>query len=114
MEFDGLFGFQTTSTRLLRQFGKLEMLDAFKKRDGDLPTPGKSGSNMQVAEKFIDGFEISSIEIIANAKGISDFSIGHPKNSKSLSQSFADSCVQTIERQRTVIMSTVRMQVMKH
>ena len=106
MEFDGLFGFQTTSTRLLRQFGKLEMLDAFKKRESDLPTPGKAGSNMQVAEKFVDGFEISSIEIIANAKGISDFSIGHPKNSKSLSQSFADSCVKTIERQRTVIMST--------
>ena len=106
MEFDGLFGFQTTSTRLLRRFGKSEMLDAFKKRESDLPTPGKAGSNMQVAEKFVDGFEISSIEIIANAKGISDFSIGHPKNSKSLSQSFADSCVKTIDRQRTVILST--------
>ena len=106
MEFDGLFGFETTATRLLKKFGKSEMLDAFKKRESDLPIPGKTGSNMQVAEKFVDGFEISSIEIIANAKGISDFSIGHPKNSKSLSQSFADSCVKTIDRQRTVIIST--------
>ena len=106
MEFDGLFGFETIATRLLKQFGKSEMLDEFKKRESDLPIPGKTGSNMQVAEKFVDGFEISSIEIIANAKGISDFSIGHPKNSNSLSQSFADSCVKTIDRQRTMIIST--------
>ena len=106
MEFDGLFGFETIATRLLKKFGKSEMLDAFKKRESDLPIPGKAGSNMQVAEKFVDGFEISSIEIIANAKGISDFSICHPKNSASLSQSFADSCVKTIDRQKTMIIST--------
>ncbi len=106
MEFDGLFGFQTTSTRLLRQFGKSEMLDAFKKRESDLPTPGKMGPNMQVAEKFVDGFEISSIEIIANTAGMSDFSIGHPKNSTSLSQQFTNSSVKTVERQRTMIIST--------
>ncbi len=106
MEFDGLFGFETTSTRLLRQFGKSEMLDAFKKRDGDLPVPGKIGSNIHLAEKFVDGFEISSIEIIANAGGMIDFSIDHPKNSASLSQSFAKSSVKTIDRQRTIIIST--------
>ena len=106
MEFDGLFGFETIATRLLKQFGKSEMLDAFKKRESDLPISGKVGSNMQLAEKFVDDFEISSIEIIANAKGISDFSIGHPKNSTSLSQSFANSCVKTIDRQRTMIIST--------
>jgi hypothetical protein len=106
MEFDGLFGFETIATRLLKQFGKSEMLDAFKKRDGDLPIPGKIGPNMQLAEKFVDGFEISSIEIIANVKGIYDFSIGHPKNSISLSQSFVNSCVKTIDRQRTMIIST--------
>jgi len=82
------------------------MLDAFKKREGDLPVPGKAGSNMQVAEKFVDGFEISSIEIIANAKGISDFSVGHPKDSISLLPSFAESSIKTIERQRTMIVST--------
>ena len=106
MEFDGLFGFETTATRLLKQFGKSEMLNAFKKRDGDLPSPGKMGSNMQLAEKFVDGFEISSIEIIANANGISDFSIGHPKELKSLSQAFANSSVKKIERQKSIILST--------
>ena len=106
MEFDGLFGFQTTSTRLLRQFGKSEMLDAFKKRESDLPSPGNICSSMQLAEKFIDDFEISSIEIIANSKGISDFSIGHPKDSKSLSQSFSNSSLKKIERQKTMIVST--------
>ena len=106
MEFDGLFGFETISTRLLRQFGKPQMLDAFKKRDSDLPMPGKVGGNMQVAEKFVDGFEISSIEIISNSNGISDFSIGHPKNTESLSQSFANSSMKTLERQRTMIVST--------
>ena len=106
MEFDGLFGFETIATRLLKQFGKSSMLDAFKKRDGDLPNSGKVGSNMQIAEKFIDGFEISAIEIMGNAKGISGFSVGHPKDSISLLPSFADSSVKTIEHQRTMIVST--------
>ena len=106
MEFDGLFGFETTATRLLKQYGKSDMLDAFKKREGDLPSPGKTGSSMHVAEKFVDGFEISSIEIIASINGISNFSIGHPKESKSLSQAFADSSLKKIERQKTMIVST--------
>jgi len=106
MEFDGLFGFETTATRLLKQFGKSDMLDAFKKREDDLPSPGKTGSSMHVAEKFVDGFEISSIEIIANINGISNFSIGHPKESKSLSQAFADSSMKKIDRQKTMIIST--------
>ena len=61
---------------------------------------------MHVAEKFVDGFEISSIEIIASINGISNFSIGHPKESKSLSQAFADSSLKKIERQKTMIVST--------
>ena len=106
MEFDGLFGFETISTRLLKRFGKSQMLDAFKKRDGDTPNPGKAIPNVDIAKKFVDGFDISSIELVANSKGISDLSVGHPKDSISLRKSFADSCTKTMERQRTMIVST--------
>ena len=71
MEFDGLFGFETIATRLLKRFGKSQMLDAFNKRTGDTPNSGKETQNVEIAKKFVDNFEISSIETVANSKGIS-------------------------------------------
>jgi hypothetical protein len=106
MEFDGLFGFETIATRLLKRFGKSQMLDAFNKRTGDTPNSGKETQNVEIARKFVDNFEISSIETVANSKGISDISVGHPKDSISLTKSFANSCVKTVEQQRTMIVST--------
>ena len=41
MEFDGMFGFETVSTRLLKKFGTESMLSAYEKRKGDLPLPGQ-------------------------------------------------------------------------
>ena len=72
MEFDGLFGYNTISTKLLRRFGKDNMLEAYEKREGNLPLPGYELQTMQVAKKFTDGFEISAIEIVANQTGIVD------------------------------------------
>jgi hypothetical protein len=106
MEFDGLFGFETNSTRLTKRFGKSEMLDAFKKRNGDHPNPGQSLPSIQVANNFVDSFEISSIEIISNSNGIIDFSIGHPKSTMSLSNLFAKSCLLNLEIHKTFILST--------
>jgi len=42
MEFDGLFGYETISTRLLKKFGTELMLSAYEKRKGDLPSPGQN------------------------------------------------------------------------
>jgi hypothetical protein len=66
MEFDGLFGYNTISTKLLRRFGKDNMLEAYEKREGNLPSPGYELKTMDVAKKFTDEFEISAIEIISN------------------------------------------------
>ena len=37
MEFDGLFGYETIATRLIKKFGKEEMLNAYNQRKGNLP-----------------------------------------------------------------------------
>ena len=39
MGFDGLFGYETIATRLLKKFGNELMLSAYEKRKGDLPSP---------------------------------------------------------------------------
>ena len=39
MEFDGLFGYETIATRLLKKFGDELMLSAYEKRKSDLPSP---------------------------------------------------------------------------
>ena len=106
MEFDGLFGFETNSTRLTKRFGKSKMLDAFKKRDSDIPKPGQPSPSIQVANEFVDSFEVSSIEIISNSSGIIDFAIGHPKSTMALSGLFAKSCTQNLEPHKTFILST--------
>ena len=106
MEFDGLFGFETNSTRLTKRFGKSEMLDAFKKRNNDSPNPGQNLATIQVANNFVDSFDISSIEIISNSNGMIDFSVGHPKSTMPLSNSFAKSCSQTSDAHKTFILST--------
>jgi len=105
MEFDGLFGFDTISTKLLRRFGKDQMLSAYEKRQGNLPNPGKETESIQIAKNFANTFEISAIEIVANQKGIADLSIGHPSNTISISKTLA-SFTKSIEKHRTLLIST--------
>ncbi len=106
MEFDGLFGYNTMSTKLLRRFGKDNMLEAYEKREGNLPLPGYDLQTMQVAKKFTDGFEISSIEIVANQTGIIDVATGHPSSTFSLSKSLSSLAIQETEKHRVAIVST--------
>src|SRR5579864_1091380 len=106
MEFDGLFGYDTMSTKLLRRFGKDNMLEAYEKREGNLPLPGYELQTMQVAKKFTDGFEISAIEIVANQTGIIDIAIGHPSSTFSLSKSLSSATMHELEKHRVVIVST--------
>ncbi|MDE1724824.1 MAG: transcriptional regulator [Thaumarchaeota archaeon] len=106
MEFDGLFGYDTVSTKLLRRFGKDNMLEAYEKREGNLPMPGYDLQPMQVAKKFTDGFEISSIEIVANQTGIVDIATGHPSSTFLLSKSLSSIATQESEKHRVAIIST--------
>ncbi len=106
MEFDGLFGFETIATRLVKKFGNDEMLSAYLQRKGDLPVPGEIVDNIQIAKKFTDSFEIKAIEITANLKGAVDISIGHPSSTMSISKTFSDSVSKQVEKHRTMMIST--------
>ena len=52
LDLDGLFGFSTTAVKLLRKFGKEEMLSAYTKRAGNTPTPGRLTKCSEVANNF--------------------------------------------------------------
>ncbi len=106
MEFDGLFGYNTISTKLLRRFGKEKMLEAYEKREGNEPRPGQDLKTMGIAKSFVDGFEISAIETVANTTGIVDVSIGHPSNTSSLSKSLFSITVNEIGKHRILVIST--------
>jgi len=106
MEFDGLFGYETISTRLLKKFGTELMLSAYEKRNGDLPSPGQNVESFQTARKFSDKFDILAIEIIANSNGIYDLSVGHPSSTASISKSFGITATKDIGKHKTMIIST--------
>jgi hypothetical protein len=106
MEFDGLFGFETIATRLIKKFGNEQMLSAYEQRKGDLPAPGEVIDNIQTAKKFTDSFEIMAIEIVANQNGLVDLSIGHPSSTISISKSFGESATKQVEKHRTMMIST--------
>jgi len=106
MEFDGLFGYNTISTKLLRRFGKDNMLEAYEKREGNLPLPGYELKTMDVAKKFTDGFEISAIEMVANQTGVVDIATGHPSLTSSLSKSLSSIAIHEMEKYRVSIVST--------
>jgi hypothetical protein len=106
MEFDGLFGYETISTRLIKKFGLESMLSAYAKRNGNLPTPGQYTESLNEAKKFSDNFEIQGIEIIANSEGIVDFSIGHPSQTLSSTKILESHSIKDIDQQKTMIIST--------
>ena len=106
MEFDGLFGYQTIATRLLKKFGDELMLSAYEKRKGDLPSSGQDVESFQIANSFTDKFDILGIEITANSKGMHDLSIGHPSSTSSISKSFGTNATKDIGKHKTMIIST--------
>ena len=106
MEFDGLFGFNTISTKLVRRFGKDHMLAAYEKRKGNLPAPGEDLQTFIVAQKFTDSFDIAAIEIVANSTGVVDLSVGHPSTTSSISKSLSSIAANEVGKHRTIIVST--------
>lgn len=105
MEFDGLFGFDTIATRLLRRFGKDQMLSAYEKRQGNMPNSGKQTQSIETAKIFVNSFEISAIDLVANQHGIVDVAIGHPSNTMAVSNTMA-TFTKSIEKHRTLLIST--------
>ena len=106
MEFDGLFGYETISTRLIKKFGQDHMLAAYAKRKGNLPSPGQPTDSFEEARNFSGNFEIQGIEVVANSKGIVDFSIGHPSETSSLAKTLESFAIQDIGKQKSMIIST--------
>lgn len=105
MEFDGLFGFNTISTKLVRRFGKEHMLAAYEKRKGNLPAPGEELANFVIAQKFTDAFEIAAIEIVGNSTGVVNLATGHPSLTSSISKSFLPVAINEVGKHRTMIIS---------
>ncbi len=56
VEFNGLFGYETISTRLLKKFGQDHMLSAYAKRKGNLPVPGQPTDSFDEANNFANNF----------------------------------------------------------
>ena len=106
MELDGLFGYETIATRLMRKFGNENMLSAYAKRNGNLPASGQMTETINEAKNFADKFEIHGIEIVANSKGIVDMSIGHPSSTMSLRKSFESTAVKDVGQHKSMIIST--------
>jgi len=106
MEFDGLFGYETISTRLIKKFGLESMLSAYAKRQGNLPTPGQYPESLEEAKKFTNNFEIQGIEIVSNSEGIIDFSIGHPSETLSATKILESHSIKEIGQNKTMIIST--------
>ncbi len=106
MEFDGLFGYETISTRLIKKFGQESMLTAYAKRQGHLPAPGQYPESLQEAKKFTDNFEIQGIEIVANSQGIVDFSIGHPSETMASTKILESNSIKDVGQHKTMVIST--------
>ena len=79
---DGLFGYESACTRLLRRFGEDMMLKAYNRRVADTPSPNGNTPSYQIAQKFADNFEIQSIDILGGQGGIEDLHVGHPASSE--------------------------------
>ncbi|HSD04598.1 MAG TPA: transcriptional regulator [Nitrosopumilaceae archaeon] len=105
IEFDGLFGFNTISTKLVKKYGKEHMLAAYEKRKGNLPAPGEELGNFPIAQKFTDSFEISAIEVVGNSVGVVDLAVGHPSSTSSISKSLLPIAINEVGKHRTMIIS---------
>lgn len=106
MEFDGLFGYETISTRLIKKFGQESMLSAYAKRQGNLPSPGQFPESLEEAKKFTNNFEIHGIELVANSEGIIDFTIGHPSETISTTKILESNSIKDVGQHKTMVIST--------
>ena len=104
-ELDGLLGFETVSSRLVKKYGKDIMKEIFNKRSNNRPAPGKTNSSAHAIKKFTDEFEISSIEITSTQNGIVGIHVGHPSSIDILSN-YTKIITKKIDSSQIVISST--------
>ncbi|MCY3854590.1 MAG: hypothetical protein OXF77_04950 [Thaumarchaeota archaeon] len=103
--FDGLFGFSTAATELLKRSKKQDLLlSAYRKRHGDLPAPGKQTIPLKLAREFVANLDVVSIEIITDSNNVHDIIITHPSSISSLSKSLMSSCI-NIGKQNAMIIN---------
>lgn len=107
-EFDGLFGYETVSTRLIRMFGSESMLGAYARRQGNLPAPGQYPGSLEEARKFADGFEVKAIEVASSSAGIAEVAVGHPSKTASVPKALEAGSIRDVGPQRAVVASTGR------
>jgi hypothetical protein len=76
--FDPLFGYTGVPTCLLKHFGREEMLDAYRARNGDMPKPGVANSALSIAHRFAERFDGTSVEAIIGTRGFADIVVDKP------------------------------------
>lgn len=95
---DGLLGFRTAATRLLRRFGQEHMLSAFAGRAGNMPEPGSASRGFEEARRFADGFEVSCIDVLACPGGVAEVAVGHPSKTMKISSSAEGAAVSDAQK----------------
>ena len=107
MEMDGLFGYETVASRLLRRFGGGEyMLAAYAKRAGNAPAPGAAVPSLDEAASFAGRFEVRCVEALGGPGGLAGLAVGHPSETASLRTEMEASAVRDAGRHRAVVIST--------
>lgn len=106
--FDGLFGYETVSTRLVRRFGHESMLSAYAGRNANVPSAGQATGSFAESTKFADQFEIRAIEIASSSAGVADLAIGHPSKTWGVARALESLAVRDIGGQKSMIISTGR------
>lgn len=106
VEFDGLFGYETISTRLVKRFGQESMLSAYSRRAANTPVPGQTTESFKDATKFVSSFEIQAIETASNSSGIVDLAIGHPSETSLVTKTLESFAVKDVGEQKSMIVST--------
>ena len=104
-ETDGLFGYGTIASRLLRRFGGEKMTAAYERRAGDKPAPGQKTGSAKAAAEFADEFEIRGIEILAASGGAADIAAGHPSETMKIAESLGGAS-RSVEPHKAVLAGT--------
>lgn len=105
-ELDGLFGYETVATRLLRRFGGERMHTAYTKRVDNLPHSGTETPCMGEAKSFASQFEVTAIEVIGKGSGIGDIAIGNPSETLNAASVLGKNIEREPTTYRSMIIST--------
>ncbi len=105
--FDPLFGYSGAPTRLLRHFGKEEMFEAYKARNGNVPSSGKANNALSIAQKYADRFDGTSIETVIATHGFADIVVDKPAKAHQTAIAKLESFGKVeVEKGRTSIISS--------